>query len=144
MQNKACRLTKSLAAQQQDSGANNRSVHASDGSDPDLHLPAHSLAWATVMGCFGRDASKSDAEESKRRKEANKKINQQIQKDKQVYRATHRLLLLGNNSIFLHRCGVAITFLFLFPQKNTGAGESGKSTIVKQMRILHVDGFSEE
>lgn len=51
---------------------------------------------ALVMGCFGRNASgKSDAEESKRRKEANKKINQQIQKDKQVYRATHRLLLLG-------------------------------------------------
>lgn len=81
--------------------------------------PRTSLAWAMVMGCFGGGASKSDAEESKRRKEANKKINQQIQRDKQVYRATHRLLLLG-------------------------AGESGKSTIVKQMRILHVDGFSEE
>lgn len=25
-----------------------------------------------------------------------------------------------------------------------GAGESGKSTVVKQMKILHVDGFSEE
>jgi len=94
-------------------------VYAVGGTDPDSHPPAHSLAWSTVMGCFGRSASKSDAEESKQRKEANKRINQQIQKDKQVYRATHRLLLLG-------------------------AGESGKSTIVKQMRILHVDGFSEE
>ncbi|XP_040062628.1 guanine nucleotide-binding protein G(s) subunit alpha isoform X2 [Ixodes scapularis] len=71
------------------------------------------------MGCFGGSSSKSDAEEDKRRKEANKKIEKQIQKDKQIYRATHRLLLLG-------------------------AGESGKSTIVKQMRILHVNGFSEE
>lgn len=72
-----------------------------------------------VMGCFGSASSKADQEESKRRKEANKRINQQIQRDKQVYRATHRLLLLG-------------------------AGESGKSTIVKQMRILHVNGFSPE
>ncbi|KAM7283913.1 guanine nucleotide-binding protein G(s) subunit alpha [Ixodes scapularis] len=71
------------------------------------------------MGCFGGSSSKSDAEEDKRRKEANKKIEKQIQKDKQIYRATHRLLLLG-------------------------AGESGKSTIVKQMRILHVNGFSED
>lgn len=71
------------------------------------------------MGCFGSASSKADHEESKRGKETNKKINQQLQKDKQVYRATHRLLLLG-------------------------AGESGKSTIVKQMRILHVNGFSED
>ena len=26
----------------------------------------------------------------------------------------------------------------------TGAGESGKSTVVKQMKILHVNGFSNE
>lgn len=70
------------------------------------------------MGCFG-SATKADHEETKRGRETNKKINQQLQKDKQVYRATHRLLLLG-------------------------AGESGKSTIVKQMKILHVNGFSEE
>lgn len=65
------------------------------------------------MGCF--KPSKED-EDEKIRKEANKKIEKQLQKDKQAYRATHRLLLLG-------------------------AGESGKSTIVKQMRILHVNGF---
>lgn len=47
------------------------------------------------MGCFGSASSKADHEESKRGKETNKKINQQLQKDKQVYRATHRLLLLG-------------------------------------------------
>ncbi|KAF6197602.1 hypothetical protein GE061_008567 [Apolygus lucorum] len=46
------------------------------------------------MGCFGSAASRADHEESKRGKEMNKKINQQLQKDKQVYRATHRLLLL--------------------------------------------------
>lgn len=71
------------------------------------------------MGCFGSAGAKGDAEDNRRRKETNKRINKQIQQDKQVYRATHRLLLLG-------------------------AGESGKSTIVKQMRILHVDGFSED
>lgn len=52
---------------------------------------------ANVMGCFGGSASKNDAEEDKRRKEANKRIEKQIQKDKQVYRATHRLLLLGKH-----------------------------------------------
>lgn len=49
------------------------------------------------MGCFGSAGAKGDAEELKKRKEANKKINKQIQQDKQVYRATHRLLLLGKD-----------------------------------------------
>ena len=61
-----------------------------------------------------------EAEEEKRQRKTNKEIERQIQKDKQVYRATHRLLLLG-------------------------AGESGKSTLVKQMRILHEETpFTEE
>ncbi|KRZ03723.1 Guanine nucleotide-binding protein G(s) subunit alpha [Trichinella zimbabwensis] len=65
--------------------------------------------------CVSRDAADEEAKEQKR---VNKQIEEQLQKDKQLYRATHRLLLLG-------------------------AGESGKSTIVKQMRILHINGFSE-
>lgn len=72
-----------------------------------------SLPLRSMMGCFAKN---KEDEDEKNRKEANKKIEKQLQKDKQLYRATHRLLLLG-------------------------AGESGKSTIVKQMKILHVDGF---
>ena len=73
------------------------------------------------MGCCGLNGgTKEEAEEEKRQRKTNKEIDRQIQKDKQVYRATHRLLLLG-------------------------AGESGKSTLVKQMRILHEETpFSEE
>lgn len=70
------------------------------------------------MGCLGNSKSE-DQRNEKTQREANKKIEKQLQKDKQIYRATHRLLLLG-------------------------AGESGKSTIVKQMRILHVNGFNAE
>lgn len=60
--------------------------------------------------------SSTEDDEAKKR---SKKIDIEIKQDKIAYRATHRLLLLG-------------------------AGESGKSTIVKQMRILHVDGFNEQ
>lgn len=57
--------------------------------------------------CFGGGTSKTDQEDEKRRKEANKRINAQIQKDKQVYRATHRLLLLGKPlKIFKSKCSI--------------------------------------
>ncbi|CAP38741.2 Protein CBR-GSA-1 [Caenorhabditis briggsae] len=65
------------------------------------------------MGCVGGGAD----QEGREARKVNKQIEEQLAKDKQVMRATHRLLLLG-------------------------AGESGKSTIVKQMRILHINGFN--
>ena len=47
------------------------------------------------MGCFGQGLN----EEERLRKETNKRIEKQLQKDKQAYKATHRLLLLGQLSI---------------------------------------------
>uniref|UniRef100_A0A914UXX6 Guanine nucleotide-binding protein G(s) subunit alpha n=1 Tax=Plectus sambesii TaxID=2011161 RepID=A0A914UXX6_9BILA len=71
------------------------------------------------LNCMAGDSGTGNNEEDKEKRKVNKLIEEQLQKDKQVFRATHRLLLLG-------------------------AGESGKSTIVKQMRILHINGFNEK
>ncbi|KAJ8332695.1 hypothetical protein SKAU_G00424840 [Synaphobranchus kaupii] len=71
------------------------------------------------MSCFGNTKTEDQRNEEKAQREVNKKIEKQLQKDKQVYQAPRRLLLLG-------------------------AGESGKSTVVKQMKILHVNGFNAE
>lgn len=47
------------------------------------------------MGCLGNNKTEDQRNEEKEQRENNKKINKQLQKDKQIYRATHRLLLLG-------------------------------------------------
>ena len=52
------------------------------------------VAAADVMSCFS-SAATVDGEDDKIRRDANKKIEKQLAKDKQTYRATHRLLLLG-------------------------------------------------
>lgn len=44
------------------------------------------------MGCF-RQGSEND--DDRLRKEANKRIERQLAKDKILYKGTHRLLLLG-------------------------------------------------
>uniref|UniRef100_A0A803VQU3 G protein subunit alpha i3 n=12 Tax=Passeriformes TaxID=9126 RepID=A0A803VQU3_FICAL len=53
--------------------------------------------------------------------------------------ATRRVLLMGKPSRFFQPNGGGC-----WSSSCSGAGESGKSTIVKQMKIIHEDGYSEE
>lgn len=48
------------------------------------------------MGCFGPGQTEQEREEHKRQKLNSKEIEKQLKKDKLTFRATHRLLLLGN------------------------------------------------
>jgi len=66
------------------------------------------------MGC-----AESKSEELKEQERMNKAVEQQLKKAKSEYMSEIKLLLLG-------------------------CGESGKSTIAKQMKILHDKGFSEQ
>lgn len=59
------------------------------------------------------------SDEAKEALRKSKKIDSLLSKDKQVYKRTQKILLLGS-------------------------GESGKSTFLKQMKIIHGEGFSRE
>lgn len=49
------------------------------------------------MGCLGNSSKTAEDQgvDEKERREANKKIEKQLQKERLAYKATHRLLLLG-------------------------------------------------
>lgn len=52
------------------------------------------------MGCLGGKTEEERLDE-KAKREANKKIERQLQKERQAYKATHRLLLLGETPVRL-------------------------------------------
>uniref|UniRef100_A0A8C7LF30 Guanine nucleotide-binding protein G(s) subunit alpha n=3 Tax=Salmoninae TaxID=504568 RepID=A0A8C7LF30_ONCKI len=55
------------------------------------------------MGCLGNSKTEDQRNEEKSQREANKKIEKQLQKDKQIYRATHRWLRTISVILFLNK-----------------------------------------
>lgn len=61
------------------------------------------------MGCFGPGKTEQEREEHKRQKHNSKEIEKQLKKDKLTFRATHRLLLLGNILNVFRCCFIDLT-----------------------------------
>jgi len=87
------------------------------------------------MSCCG-------SEEAREQKRINREIEKQLQRDKRNARRELKLLLLGKFHLvpYMEIC----TYLFCQSIISLGTGESGKSTFIKQMRIIHGSGYSEE
>ena len=66
-------------------------VHLASACSEVILRLEYEIFTADSMGCFG----KRETEEEKDLRRRNKKIDEQIKNDKQKYKATHRLLLLG-------------------------------------------------
>jgi guanine nucleotide-binding protein G(q) subunit alpha len=92
------------------------------------------------------------SEEQKEQKRINAEIERQLRKDKRDARRELKLLLLGkqhfcekshpiNGTYAAYPIEISShTHLFLIK----GTGESGKSTFIKQMRIIHGSGYTDD
>lgn len=72
--------------------------------------------------------------EEKEGKARNEEIENQLKKDRLMQRNEIKMLLLGMSS----------DRLFIQCWQSQGAGESGKSTILKQMKLIHEGGYSRD
>ncbi|KAK6749430.1 hypothetical protein RB195_001813 [Necator americanus] len=97
------------------------------------------------------------SKDQKEGKRLNRRIDEQIKKDQSMSLRIIKLLLLERDRfgirqksgiedwVFMQgQSGKALTMKMASHEQKDRAGESGKSTILKQMRILHKDGFSQQ
>jgi guanine nucleotide-binding protein G(i) subunit alpha len=71
-------------------------------------------------------------------KKRSNEIDRMLEKDKQKVKGECKILILGGSLPFLLSTGTDA-----FSAGSPGPRESGKTTIVNQMRILHQHGFSD-
>lgn len=88
------------------------------------------------MGCMSSKTAADPGE--KDAVQRNARIEKILKSDKKTMDRTIKILLLGMYSSGF----TAIAFITNWPY--IGAGESGKSTIIKQMRIIHSRGFPDD
>lgn len=102
------------------------------------------MAIGSIM-CFG-SSSKDDPDAKK-----SKEIEKQLREDQKRLAKEVKLLLLGKHThtyththSFTHRAPSGRHAAPALIGAYIGAGESGKSTVLKQMRLIHTKGFSKE
>lgn len=93
------------------------------------------------------------SEEVREQLSKSKAIEKQLSSDRRAASSIIKLLLLGKGKgmLVIRNVGIACPIISIFDQIRfpnifgfQGAGECGKSTVLKQMQILHSNGFTEE
>ncbi len=85
-------------------------------------------------GCGSTETGGAEDVEQKKRSQA---IDRKLEEDSKKLRRECKILLLGTNARRTHAVQRVLTCV-------PGSGESGKSTIVKQMKIIHQNGYTQE
>jgi guanine nucleotide-binding protein G(i) subunit alpha len=111
-------------------------------TDNDFTSALNSAPDSGSIGSAQQGSATKDAQPARAQRDRSYAIDKLIEEDSKKFKKECKILLLG-------KCGIDITKSFqmierLYLSRVIGSGESGKSTIVKQMKIIHQNGYSRE